>query len=463
MTGATTVSGGRRGAMLLMALLGFAVNFWAWGIMSPLGPHYGETLKLSSFAQSFLVSVPVVVGSLGRVPIGALTDRFGGRIMFPAVSFITILPLLFLANVSGYGALILGGFVLGIAGAVFAVGVPFVNGWFPPDRRGFAIGVYGMGMGGTAIAALTTVRLMNAYRISVPFYLVAIVLAAYGLLALAVLRDPPGRTRPTGGVVSRTASTMRIPATWQLSFLYAIAFGGIVAFGVYLPTYLKSAYHLSPGGAALRAAGFTLVAVVARPIGGALSDRVHPARVLVACFGITALCAVVQAFQPRLLPTATIALLVMAFMLGAASGAVFALVPWVAPAGTVGAVTGIVGACGGLGGFVPPLVMGAVYGAEHSYAIGLMLLSDLALAACVYAAVRMTRFHRPGTAGSGAGSGVGAAGGTGAASTASTGLAGATAGVTGVAGGADQARHRRDRQRGDDDQKRQPDRHVGRP
>ena len=101
--------------------------------------------------------------------------------------------------------------------------------------------------------------------------------------------------------------------------------------------------------------------------------------------------AVVQAFQPPLIPSATIAFLGMAALLGAASGAVFALVGKVAPADKVGAVTGVVGAAGGLGGFVPPLVMGWVYGVEHSYAIGLMLLSDVALAAAVYTAVKMSR------------------------------------------------------------------------
>jgi NNP family nitrate/nitrite transporter-like MFS transporter len=139
----------------------------------------------------------------------------------------------------------------------------------------------------------------------------------------------------------------------------------------------------------MRTAGFVIIAVVARPLGGWLSDRFHPVPVLVYCFTGTALFAIIQAFAPSLVPTATIAFLGMAAMLGAASGAVFALVAKVAPADKVGSVTGLVGAAGGLGGFVPPLIMGWVYGAEHSYAIGLMLLSDVALAAAVYSAVRM--------------------------------------------------------------------------
>src|SRR5690242_10427867 len=113
--------------MLAMATIGFALNFWAWALLSPLGTHFKDSLDLSSFQQALLVAVPVVVGSLGRIPVGALTDRFGGRIMFPAVSFLTILPLLFLGyfGYRSYGAMLVGGFFLGIGGTAFAVGVPF--------------------------------------------------------------------------------------------------------------------------------------------------------------------------------------------------------------------------------------------------------------------------------------------------------------------------------------------------
>ena len=107
--------------------------------------------------------MPVVVGSLGRIPVGALTDRFGGRVMFPLVSLATIVPVLYLglAGHTSLAALLVGGFFLGIGGTAFAVGVPFVSAWFPPERRGLAIGIFGAGMGGTAISALTTVKLVD--------------------------------------------------------------------------------------------------------------------------------------------------------------------------------------------------------------------------------------------------------------------------------------------------------------
>jgi NNP family nitrate/nitrite transporter-like MFS transporter len=383
--------GARPGATrnLVLATIGFTVNFWAWALLGPLGPGVKERLGLSFAAQSLLVAVPVVVGSLGRVPVGALTDRYGSRIMFPIVSIAAIVPVLTLTVVSSYPALVVTGFFLGIGGTAFAVGVPLVSGWYPTARKGFAIGVFGVGMGGTAIANFTTVRLADTYGEDTPFLLVAAILAAYAVVAFLLVRDAPDRRPPAGAALARTAEVGRMTVTWQLCFLYAVGFGGFVAFSVYLPAYLRTAYGLDASDAALRTAGFVVIAVVARPLGGWLSDQVHPVPVLVSCFSGVALFAVIQAFQPPLMPAATIAFLSIAALLGAASGAVFALVGKVAPADKVGTVTGVVGAAGGLGGFIPPLIMGWVYGVEHSYAIGLMLLSDVALAAAVYTAVKM--------------------------------------------------------------------------
>jgi NNP family nitrate/nitrite transporter-like MFS transporter len=366
--------------MLTVATVGFAVNFWAWALLSPLGPHFKQSLSLSSFQQALLVAVPVLVGSVGRIPVGALTDRFGGRLMFPVVSLITIIPVVFLGTVghSSLGALLVGGFFLGIAGTSFAVGVPFVNAWFPPQRRGFAVGVFGAGMGGTAISALTTVKLMKHHGIGAPFWLVAGVLAVYAVVAYLVLRDAPGRSVPTEPVISRLKETVRLPLTWKASAIYAVGFGGYVAFSVYLPTYLKTAYSLTQDDAANRMAGFVLLAVICRPLGGWLSDRFAAAQVLIGAFTLVTVGALIQSATPKLVPTATIAFLLMAAALGAASGATFALVAQRAPANKVGAVTGVVGAAGGLGGFVPPLVMGSIYGALSSYAVGLLLLALVA-------------------------------------------------------------------------------------
>ena len=383
----------RPGLMLGLATVGFAVNFWAWALLSPLGPKFQEVLHLSPIQQALVVAVPVVVGSLGRIPVGGLTDRFGGRIMFPLVSLATILPVLYL-GFSGHGSLaglLVGGFFLGIGGTAFAVGVPFVSAWFPPQRRGLAIGIFGMGMGGTAISALTTVKLVAAHGTATPFVVTAVVLAVYAVVAVLLLRDAPGRAIPSQPLSRRLASTLRLRVTWQAAVLYALLFGGYVAFSVYLPTYLKTAYGLTPADAANRMAGFVLLAVLMRPVGGWLSDRVGPPLVLEAALAVVVVGAVIQAFTPGLVPLGTIAFLAMAAALGAGAGATFALVALLAPPDKVGSVTGVVGAAGGLGGFVPPLVMGFVYGQYGSYAAGLAALAVVAAATLVLAATAVRK------------------------------------------------------------------------
>ena len=372
--------------MLVLATIGFAVNFWAWALISPLGAAYGQLYDLTDVQVSVLVAVPVVVGSLGRIPVGALTDRYGARVMFPLVSALTILPVLFVGLVAdSFVALLVGGFFLGLGGTAFAVGVPFVNAWYPPERRGTAIGIFGVGMGGTAISAFSTVRIRDAWGDAAPFLLVAAVLAVFAVVAWALLRVAPGRgTQAAGGFWSRTWSTFRLPATLQLSWLYAVGFGGFVAFSVYLPTFLVNAYDLTPSDAAARTAGFVVLAVLMRPVGGTLSDRFGGVPVSVACFSVVTVLATVVAFQPSLVPVGTVAFLGLAAALGASSGATFALVADVAPVEKVGAVTGLVGAAGGLGGFIPPLLMGAVYQLNGTYGLGFALLAVTALVTLLF-------------------------------------------------------------------------------
>jgi MFS transporter, NNP family, nitrate/nitrite transporter len=383
---------GGAGLVLAVSTVGFALTFWAWALLSPLGATLREQLQLTAFEQSLVVAVPVIVGSLGRIPVGALTDRLGARRMFPVVALLTVLPVLYLGHfadsLAGY---LVGGFFLGLGGTTFAIGVPLVNSWFPPARRGLALGVFGAGMGGTAISAFSTVQLAAAFGPAFPFDLVAVVLVVYAGLAHLLLRDRPGRRVPAGSLGSRLAAALRMPVTLQLSFLYAVAFGGFVAFSVYLPTYLVSAFGLDRGDAALRTAGFVVLAVLMRPVGGWLSDRVGPVPVLVVAYAAVALLAVVVAFEPPLVPVGTVAFLGTAAALGTGTGAVFALVAQLVPADRVGTVTGVVGASGGLGGFFPPLVMGLVYGALGSYLVGFLLLALTAAAAGLFTGTALRR------------------------------------------------------------------------
>ncbi|HSK26200.1 MAG TPA: MFS transporter [Jiangellales bacterium] len=376
-----------RGLMLALATTGFALTFWAWALLGPLGSALREQLDLTSFQQSLVVAVPVVVGSLGRIPVGALTDRLGARVMFPVVALLTVLPVLYLGHVAdSFGTYVLGGFFLGLGGTTFAIGIPFVNAWYPPERRGTALGIFGTGMGGTAISAFSTVQLRDRFGDSFPFDLVAMLLVVYAAVAWLLLRDRPDRTIAPGSMLSRTWATLRQRTTIELALLYAVAFGGFVAFSVYLPSYLRTAYDLTQSDAALRTAGFVVLAVVMRPTGGWLSDRYHPVPVLLASFGGTALLALLAALERPLVPVGTLAFLGMAALLGLGTGAVFALVALLVEPARVGSVTGVVGAAGGLGGFFPPLVMGAIYGATGDYSLGFVLLALTAGAALAYTA-----------------------------------------------------------------------------
>lgn len=366
---------------LALATLGFAICFWAWALLGPLGNTYGALYSLSDFEVSVLVAVPVIVGSLGRIPVGALTDRLGARVMFPLSAALTIVPVLFIGFVADSLVwLLVGGFFLGLGGTTFAIGVPFVNNWYPRARRGAAIGIFGAGMGGTAVAAFSTVPIRDAWGDGAPFLLVSAALAAFAVVSRAILRDSPAWVPGTGGgMLARTWAIARLPATLELSWLYAIGFGGFVAFSVYLPTFLENAYDLEPADASFRTAGFVVLAVLMRPVGGVLSDRFGGVAVNAACYAAVTLFAAAIVLQPALMPGATIAFLGMAAGLGASSGATFALVAQMAPADKVGGVTGVVGAAGGLGGFIPPLIMGAVYSADGDYDLGFGLLAVTAL------------------------------------------------------------------------------------
>jgi NNP family nitrate/nitrite transporter-like MFS transporter len=387
-----------QGVNLALATWVSTINFWAWNLIGPMSTTYATDLSLSSTEASLLVATPILVGSLGRLVSGPLTDRFGGRRMLIAVTLASIVPVLAVGvagTVGSYPLLLVFGFLLGVAGTIFAVGIPFANNWYEPARRGFATGVFGAGMVGTALSAFFTPRLVNAFGLMATHVLIAAALALTALIGFFTLKDAPEFHATTDPVVPKLVAAAKLRVTWEMSFLYAVVFGGFVAFSNYLPTYIKTIYGFSPVDAGARTAAFALAAVIARPIGGALADRIAPKTVVLASLAGTAVMALIASTQPPADVWSAVTFTLLAVFLGVGTGGVFAWVARRAPAKSVGSVTGIVAAAGGLGGYFPPLVMGASYDSvDNDYTVGLMLLVITAVIALAYTAFRLTA-HEP--------------------------------------------------------------------
>jgi NNP family nitrate/nitrite transporter-like MFS transporter len=363
---------------LALATVAFTVCFYAWSLLGPLSPDLQEELGLSDFETSAMVAVPVLMGSLMRIPLGWVTDRLGGRKVFTALMAFAPLPLVALALWhDSLAPMLVFGFFLGFAGASFAIGVPFVNGWYPPERQGVALGIYGIGTGGTVLAGLTAPGIAEAWGLAAPFWIAAALIVVTAAVWVALAHDPARAARAGGAGMFASLSVFRTSGrAWALTLFYFLSFGGFVAMFLYLPKLLTGEFDLTKTDAGARAAGFALLAVVARPIGGALSDRVGATRVLLVAFGaVTALALVLAVAYSSMVPL-TIACLTLAVALGLGAGATFKLVPEWFPE-RVGAVTGVVGAAGGLGGFFPPLVLGAV-----GYTLGFVLMAAVG-AACL--------------------------------------------------------------------------------
>jgi NNP family nitrate/nitrite transporter-like MFS transporter len=376
---------------LVLATVAFGLCFSAWGLLAPLARRFEDDLDLTSTKTAVLIAIPVVLGSLLRIPVGALTDRLGGRVMFTVILLLAAPPSIALGFAESYWALVGVGFVLGLAGSAFAVGVPFVAGWYRSGRQGFAIGVYGMGTVGTAVAAFSAPAIVDGLGRPALGLLAGAVLVAGAAVFWLYARDAPGE-RPRTRYRDVVAAGWRL---WRLALFYFVSFGGFVAMAIFLPKLLVDWFDLSLVDAGLRAAGFTLVAAVARPAGGWLSDRYGAYPVLVVAFaGIAVDAGVLAAIaaDPHIVPV-TFACLTLAGFLGAGCGAVFKLVPAEFPK-SAGAATGIVGAAGGLGGFFPPLVMGLVNDAFGTYRLGFVGLLVFTLG-CLALAVSLQRSGRP--------------------------------------------------------------------
>jgi NNP family nitrate/nitrite transporter-like MFS transporter len=345
------------GRHVALGTVSFTVCFAAWGLIGAFAPRFRETFHLTASETALLVAVPVLLGSLARIPMGLLTDRFGGRAIFAVLMAAVAVPVWIVPQQASYSALLTVAFFLGLAGSSFAIGVGYVSRWTLPREQGSALGVYGLGNIGQSAAVFLGPVLAARIGMASVYRGVAILLVVWAAVFAALARNAPAPAQVRGarpGLGAMLQVLTREKLAWLLSAFYFLTFGGFVAFSIYLPTLLRDEFHLAPADAGFRTAGFVVLATLLRPLGGWLADRIGGARVLSAVLAGIAPFAVLLAW-PAMIPF-TVGALGCAALLGIGNGAVFKLVPQYFPAQT-GTVTGLVGAMGGLGGFFPPLLL----------------------------------------------------------------------------------------------------------
>jgi NNP family nitrate/nitrite transporter-like MFS transporter len=339
---------------LTLGTLSFAICFAMWGLIGAFGPIFRQSLNLSGTQAALLVVVPVLLGSLARIPAGILTDRFGGRIVFTVLMASVAIAAAITPAAVTYEQLLAAAFFLGLAGSSFSVGVGYVSGWTPSERQGSALGIYGLGTIGQSAAVFLGPLAANMIGWQNVFYVGAVLMVLWTIVFGLLARNAPRQRPPVRvGVMLRLLRTERL--AWALAAFYFLTFGGFVALSIYLPLLLRDEFGLTLADAGFRTAGFVVLAALMRPAGGWLADRISGARVLWGVFAGMVPFALLMSWT-SIIPF-TVGALGCAVLLGIGNGGVFKLVPQYFPHNT-GVITGLVGAMGGLGGFFPPLLLG---------------------------------------------------------------------------------------------------------
>jgi NNP family nitrate/nitrite transporter-like MFS transporter len=343
-------------------------------LISAFAPVFRQLFHLSATQTALLVAVPVLLGSLARIPMGMLTDRFGGRVTFSCLMFFVALPLALVPLAGTYRDLLMVAFFLGMAGSSFAIGIGYVSRWFAMEKQGSALGVYGLGNIGQSAAVFLGPVVAAAFGLQAVYWGMAAVMVIWAAVFAWLARDAAGTVRPKSlGEMFSVLAHERL--SWALAAFYFLTFGGFVAFSIYLPTLLRDQFGLRPADAGFRTAGFVVLATLCRPLGGWLSDHIGGSRVLswillgIAGFALLLISGNMLVF--------TVGALGCAALLGIGNGAVFQLVPRYFPQQRA-TVTGLVGATGGMGGFFPPLLLGAFRDRLGVIWPGFLLLSAVA-------------------------------------------------------------------------------------
>ncbi len=351
---------------LVASLLHFDVSFMVWVLLGALGAYVAADLDMTSAQKGLMVAVPPLGGCGFRLVLGSVVERIGIKRTGLASMGLTLVPLVWGWLAGGTYVQVLGiGLLLGVAGASFAVALPLVSRWYPPEYQGLALGITGAGNSGTIVAILAAPRIAEHLGWHAVFGLACVPIALTWLFFALVAREPPARPGPRAG---SAVSMLQAPDARWLSLFYLVTFGGFVGLSGYLSIFFVDRFDMSKvsagGYAALCAAAGSLL----RPLGGALADRLGGTRVLTSALTVVAVLAVGLASLPGLGLTVALLLFTMG-TLGAGNGAVFQVVPQRFPS-AVGPITGLVGAAGGLGGFLLPFALGTLEESTGTFGAG---------------------------------------------------------------------------------------------
>lgn len=355
------------------------VGFMVWVLISSLLPFIREDIAIPAEKLAIVTAVPVVLGSILRIPLGYYANIFGARIIF-FVSFILLLfPVFYISAASTFADLIVGGTFLGIGGAVFSVGVTSLPKYYPKEKHGLVNGIYGMGNMGTAIStfAAPVIATQVGWSMTVKFYLVLLLIFA----ALNFIFGDKQEVKVKTPILEQIKGVYKNEKLWFFSLFYFITFGSFVAFTIFLPNFLVTYFELEKVDAGMRTAGFIAVATFLRPVGGWLADKFQPLFLLMGVFAGLTFAAIILAFSPTI-ALYTAGSMLIAVAAGIGNGVIFKLVPFYFNK-QAGIANGIVSMMGGLGGFFPPLLLSIIHSMTGSYSIGFMAFSQVALSSFV--------------------------------------------------------------------------------
>ena len=357
---------------LLTSTIYFGLTSAIWVLLGGLANSIGDEFHLSDLEKGLLVAVPSLGGAFMRLALGILTDRIGAKRTGMLSMVLTMVPLLLGWQwVDSYNKLLLVALLLGIAGASFAVALPLTSRWYPSGQQGLTMGIVGLGNLGTVVALLLGPSLADSigwrgvFGAAIIPTLLMLVLFAY------FAKDSPNRPAPKK--VATYLAVMLDGDTWRFCLFYGITFGGYVGLASFLSIYYHSQYGLSDVNAGLCATLSVFVGALIRPVGGYLADRIGGITLLTAIFAGVGLLLLDLSTTPPLVWTIVLSVAIMG-MLGLGNGAVFQLVPQ-RFSQNLGVVTGIVGAAGGVGGFILPTLLGSVRHVSGSFSGGFLLLA----------------------------------------------------------------------------------------